>query len=88
MENHIRTSSSDNKVKTLLSGEYHTHSNQLITYRIYQYTQLGDTQQHIYHLLLNEQIAYWIIGAMVNAEDVFIVNNEIKNILKTAQITI
>ena len=86
MENALRISSSDNKIKILKSGEYQTNSNEKITFKIYKRKQMGDEEIQIQHLISNDFIAYWVLALIVDVGDIFKVNSEIVEILKTAEI--
>lgn len=87
IENTLRGSSSDNKVKTMKTGTYNTDDGTEISYRIYKHTQMGEEDIQIYHLINNQNIAYWVITTLLSVGDIFKVNNEIISILKTAELT-
>ena len=83
----LQSESSDFKLNCLQHGEYFTNSNERITFRVYKFNSESESQVHIYHLISTPKVAYWFIGSIVNYSDIFQVNNEIKEIIKTVNIT-
>lgn len=74
------------QIKIIKSGSYRTDKNENITYRVYRDSTPGEESTQIFHLLINDAVAYWVVIAMYNYEDVFLVNAEIISIMKSARI--
>lgn len=87
LESFLKSSSSDNKIKVLKSGDYRSNEGLEISYRIYKRMQMGAEELLIFHLILNAAIGYWVMPGLAQASDVFIVHNQITKILKSARLT-
>lgn len=87
LEDALKLMSSNSRIKVIKSGAYLSDDGLDIRYRIYRRTQQGEEELLVFHLLRNDAIAYWVIPTLVDASDIFIVNNQISKILKSAILT-
>lgn len=74
------------QVKLVKEGMYESLHEGQVTYRVYRDSKNGDESTQVYHLIRNETIAYWVIATLQNYEDIFNINRDIINLVKTAKL--
>ncbi|MFQ3177449.1 MAG: hypothetical protein ACI9H9_000554 [Pseudoalteromonas tetraodonis] len=87
MHDCLKSQSDTDELETIEEGEYITHYDIPMSFRIYSYYVDGVENIYNFHLISSEKIAYWFISPCEDRNDIPEMQSQLFDILKTARIT-